>query len=32
MEETRKFGDQQVTFRPAKAVDGRLIQEYFQAV
>ena len=22
MEETRKFGDQQVTFRPAKAVDG----------
>ena len=32
MEETRKFGDQQVTFRPAKAVDGRLIQEYFYSL
>jgi len=32
MEETRKFGDQQVTFRPTKAVDGRLIQEYFYSL
>ncbi len=29
MEETRQYGDQKVTFRPAKPVDDRLIQEYF---
>ncbi len=32
MEETRKFDGQQVTFRPIKAVDGRLIQEYFYSM
>ena len=29
MEETRMYDGQRVTFRPAKAVDGRLIQEHF---
>jgi RimJ/RimL family protein N-acetyltransferase len=29
MEETREYNGQRVTFRPAKAVDGRLIQEHF---
>jgi RimJ/RimL family protein N-acetyltransferase len=29
MEETRKYGGQKVTFRPAKPVDDRLIQEHF---
>jgi acyl-CoA hydrolase/RimJ/RimL family protein N-acetyltransferase len=29
MEETRKFNGQKVTFRPAKSVDDRLIQEHF---
>jgi len=29
MEEARKFGGQKVTFRPAKPVDDRLIQEHF---
>lgn len=29
MEETRKYGSQKVTFRPAKPVDDRLIQEHF---
>jgi len=29
MEETRQYGDQKVTFRPAKPVDDRLIQEHF---
>jgi acyl-CoA hydrolase/GNAT superfamily N-acetyltransferase len=32
MEEIRRFDDQQVTFRPVKAVDGRLIQEYFYSM
>ena len=32
MEETRKIDGQQVTFRPIKAVDGRLIQEYFYSM
>ncbi|MBW2409881.1 MAG: acetyl-CoA hydrolase/transferase family protein, partial [Deltaproteobacteria bacterium] len=32
MEEIRKFDGQQVTFRPIKAVDGRLIQEYFYSM
>ena len=32
MEEIRKFDGQQVTFRPVKAVDGRLIQEYFYSM
>ena len=29
MEETRKYDGQRVTFRPAKPVDDRLIQEHF---
>jgi RimJ/RimL family protein N-acetyltransferase len=29
MEETRQYNSQQVTFRPAKAVDDRQIQEHF---
>jgi len=29
MEETRNYGAQKVTFRPAKPVDDRLIQEHF---
>ena len=29
MEETRVYGGQKVVFRPAKPVDGRLIQEHF---
>ncbi len=29
MEETRVYDGQRVTFRPAKTVDGRLIQEHF---
>jgi RimJ/RimL family protein N-acetyltransferase len=29
MEEIRKFNGQKVTFRPAKSVDDRLIQEHF---
>lgn len=29
LEETRKYGDQTVTFRPAKPVDDRRIQEHF---
>ncbi len=29
MEETRMYDGQRVTFRPAKPVDGRLIQEHF---
>jgi ribosomal protein S18 acetylase RimI-like enzyme len=29
MEETRLYDGQRVTFRPAKPVDGRLIQEHF---
>lgn len=32
MEETREIKGQQVTFRPTKAVDGRLIQEYFYSL
>ncbi len=32
MEEIRKFDGQTVTFRPIKAVDGRLIQEYFYSM
>jgi len=32
MEEIRRFDGQQVTFRPIKAVDGRLIQEYFYSM
>jgi acyl-CoA hydrolase/RimJ/RimL family protein N-acetyltransferase len=32
MEETSKIDGQQVTFRPTKAVDGRLIQEYFYSM
>ncbi len=32
MEETRKIDGQLVTFRPTKAVDGRLIQEYFYSL
>ena len=32
MEETREIKGQLVTFRPTKAVDGRLIQEYFYSL
>jgi RimJ/RimL family protein N-acetyltransferase len=32
MEETRSIAGQQVTFRPAKPVDDRLIQEHFYAM
>ena len=32
MEETREIKGQMVTFRPTKAVDGRLIQEYFYSL
>lgn len=32
MEETREINGQSVTFRPTKAIDGRLIQEYFYSL
>jgi acyl-CoA hydrolase/GNAT superfamily N-acetyltransferase len=32
MEETREIKGKMVTFRPTKAVDGRLIQEYFYSL
>ena len=32
MEDTREIKGQMVTFRPTKAVDGRLIQEYFYSL